>query len=155
MVDIMKLREKKKHLNLTNAQIAMLSGVPFSTVNKVLSGETKNPRYETLLAIQNALLDRISLTASNDLPEPSGLLQEAPDWVVEVVSDADSDYDFMTKRIHYGCMGVREYWMIDSQKKKICVYDFKDTSRAKVYAFGDDIPSAVVDGVAVCLKSVE
>lgn len=154
MIDIAMLRAKKKARNLTNAQIAALSGVPFSTVNKVLAGETKNPRYKTLLAIQNVLLENGSSPAPDE-PKETASLPAAPDWVVEVVSETDSEHDFLAKRIHYGRMGVREYWMIDPQKKKICVYDFKDTSRAKTYAFGEDIPSAVVDGAAVCLKSME
>lgn len=50
-MDIAEMRKRKKEAGLTNAQIAELSGVPFSTVNKVFSGATDNPRYRTYLAI--------------------------------------------------------------------------------------------------------
>lgn len=153
MVDITMLREKKRQLNLTNAEIAALSGVPFSTVNKVLASETKNPRYETLRAIQKVLLEGENPLGCDTMREASGPVQEAPDWVVEVASGAE--YDFMTKRIRYEGTGIREYWMIDPQNQKIYVYDFRDASRTRVYTFEDEIPSAVAKGVAVCLKKVE
>lgn len=54
-MDIAELRKRKKEAGLTNARIAELSGVPFSTVNKVFSGATDNPRYRTYLAIESVL----------------------------------------------------------------------------------------------------
>lgn len=54
-MDIAEMRKRKKEAGLTNARIAELSGVPFSTVNKVFSGATNNPRYRTYLAIEAVL----------------------------------------------------------------------------------------------------
>lgn len=54
-MELTELKKLKREAGLTNAQIAELSGVPFSTVNKVFSGATKNPRYMTYLAIEKAL----------------------------------------------------------------------------------------------------
>ena len=45
------LKELKKETGMTNAQISELSGIPVSTVNKIFSGATQNPRYATLLAL--------------------------------------------------------------------------------------------------------
>ena len=45
----------KNELGLTYAMIAEKSGVPVSTVQKVLQGETKSPRYATLSALSDAL----------------------------------------------------------------------------------------------------
>lgn len=56
-MDIEELKRRKKRAGLTNAQIAELSGVPFSTVNKVFSGATDNPRYRTYLAIEAVLTE--------------------------------------------------------------------------------------------------
>ena len=52
-IEEMKLR--KKVLGLTNEQLAELSGVPLSTVQKVLGGTTASPRYDTLMALEKAL----------------------------------------------------------------------------------------------------
>ena len=37
-MDIFELKEKKKAAGLTNQDIADLSGIPFSTINKIFSG---------------------------------------------------------------------------------------------------------------------
>ena len=51
------MRERKRELGYSYEQIAEWSGVPLSTVQKVLTGATKSPRYETLLAIEGVLED--------------------------------------------------------------------------------------------------
>ncbi len=45
----------KNKLGLTYAMIAEKSGVPLSTVQKVLQGETRSPRYATLAALSDAI----------------------------------------------------------------------------------------------------
>ena len=72
--DLLKLKKKAK---LNNTQISELSGVPLGTVNKVLSGGTKNPRRMTLEAIENALLKCTSYTSGGE-EEPVLMLQEDP-----------------------------------------------------------------------------
>ncbi|MBQ8627276.1 MAG: helix-turn-helix domain-containing protein, partial [Agathobacter sp.] len=46
------MKERKRQLGYTNEQIADWSNVPLSTVQKVFSGATQAPRYETLRAIE-------------------------------------------------------------------------------------------------------
>ena len=43
-----KLKELKAQKNLTNQQIADLSGVPLSTVTRVFNGQTDNPNIGTI-----------------------------------------------------------------------------------------------------------
>lgn len=52
------MRERKKELGYSYEQIADWSGVPLSTVQKVFSGVTKSPRYDTLRAIEEVLTDK-------------------------------------------------------------------------------------------------
>ena len=54
---LVEMRERKKELGYSYEQIADMSGVPLSTVQKVFSGATQSPRYETLLAIETVLED--------------------------------------------------------------------------------------------------
>ncbi len=49
------IRKQKRLLGYSNAQLSDYSGVPLGTVNKILSGETKTPRYATLQALSRAL----------------------------------------------------------------------------------------------------
>lgn len=76
-MDILTLKELKKEMKMTNSEIAELSGIPVSTVNKIFSGETKNPRYGTLLAIEEVLVTKKKIPfAYNEMTESPMLLRE-------------------------------------------------------------------------------
>ena len=47
------MRRIKKERSLTNAMIAEMAELPLRTVQKVFSGETKHPRFDTLSALEN------------------------------------------------------------------------------------------------------
>ena len=57
MLSISMLNQIRKENRDTYRSISERSGVPVSTVQKVLGGITENPRRETLLAIEKALCD--------------------------------------------------------------------------------------------------
>ena len=50
-----KIIEYKKRLGLTTEDLSRMSGVPIGTLNKILSGATKDPKLETLKAIARVL----------------------------------------------------------------------------------------------------
>lgn len=50
-----KIEEYKKRLGMTTAELAAKSGVPKGTLDKILSGVTKDPKLETLKAIARVL----------------------------------------------------------------------------------------------------
>lgn len=50
-----KINEYKKKLGLTTEELSKLSGVPIGTLNKILSGATKDPKLETLKSIARVL----------------------------------------------------------------------------------------------------
>lgn len=76
-MDISDLKNLKKEAHLTNSEIAELSGIPVSTVNKIFSGATLNPRYATLLAIEQVL------TTKEKLPFTYDTMREEPQLVRE------------------------------------------------------------------------
>lgn len=49
------LRKLKQASGMTNQQIADASGIPLGTVNRVMSGQTRNPTTDTATAIREAL----------------------------------------------------------------------------------------------------
>ena len=64
------MKQRKKELGYSNEKLSELSGVPLGTVQKVLAGVTRSPRYETLIALERILkkhTDRIG----EALPETS------------------------------------------------------------------------------------
>ncbi len=50
------MKNKKTELGLTNEMISQSSGIPLSTIQKIMSGATKAPRRATLEAIETVLL---------------------------------------------------------------------------------------------------
>ena len=50
-----KLNALKSLRKLTNQQISDLSGVPLSTVTRILSGQTENPNIQTIVDIVSAM----------------------------------------------------------------------------------------------------
>lgn len=49
------MKQRKKELGYSNEKLSELSGVPLGTVQKVLAGVTRSPRYETLIALERIL----------------------------------------------------------------------------------------------------
>lgn len=70
----------------------------------------------------------------------------APDFVAEVLSKSTRRKDMLIKGEKYEHAGVREYWMIDPDKKKILVYDFAGEEYPIIYGFDDVIPVRIFDG---------
>ena len=86
-MDISDLKKLKKEAGLTNAEIAELSGIPVSTVNKIFSGATKNPRYAAMLAIEQVL------TTKEKIPFTYDKLKEEP----AIVRDAAAPYMYSAR----------------------------------------------------------
>ena len=55
MMIIQEIKERKKKLGMTNRELAERSGVPLSTVAKVLGGTTLRPRIDTIRALEAVL----------------------------------------------------------------------------------------------------
>jgi Uma2 family endonuclease len=67
----------------------------------------------------------------------------APDWIIEVTSPSDPQRDYGIKLFKYRTAGVREYWIVNPQKKTVMVYDFEKNLFSNQYNFGDDIPVCI------------
>lgn len=119
----------KKEKGLTNAQIAQMSGITLSTLDKITSGVNTNPKLDTLQAICSVLgctlndfvgtpditkkspntaeavsgENRISLEDSNKLLSALGLIQEGQDL-------SDSDLAFLAHIV-----GLLDAWF-DTRK---------------------------------------
>lgn len=76
---LQEMKYRKKELGYTNEDLARLSGVPVSTINKIFSGATSAPRRATLLALESVLAVSVPVYSEifNDLPQNQMLLNEA------------------------------------------------------------------------------
>ena len=64
----------------------------------------------------------------------------APDWIIEIVSPGNSSHNYVYKLNLYEKAGVREYWIVNPQKKSIYVYYLEKTQfETTPYTFQDKI----------------
>ena len=72
----------------------------------------------------------------------------APDWVIEIVSSSSRKMDYYKKLFKYRTAEVREYWVVDPDKKVVTVYDFEQDNMEE-YSFGMDIPVSIYEGFTI------
>lgn len=68
----------------------------------------------------------------------------APDWIIEVVSPGSKRMDYFIKSFKYRTAGVREYWIVDPDKKIVMAYEF-DKDDVNTYSFSEEIPVGIYD----------
>lgn len=80
--------ERKRALGYTNQMISQLSGVPSATVQKILSGTTKAPRYETLQALEHVLA-----VPAASVSDSAGFVRESlPDYQYDSSGKKPGEY---------------------------------------------------------------
>ncbi|MCI7767238.1 MAG: Uma2 family endonuclease [Oscillospiraceae bacterium] len=68
----------------------------------------------------------------------------APDWVIEILSPSTAGTDLGKKLYLYKSAGVREYWAVDPDEKRIIVYLFEgERSNIELYSFEDSISAGI------------
>lgn len=72
----------------------------------------------------------------------------APDWIIEIVSPSSKRMDYLIKLFKYRNGGVKEYWIVDSEKDRITVYNFVHDT-IEEYAFGDDVPAGIYEDFSI------
>lgn len=243
-MNLSQMKYYKQMYGYSYDQLSLLSGIPKGTIQKIFTGETKNPRFETLKALENVLKPedvgtvadaQTAYTVKRDgdytlddyyaLPDekrvelidgtffemnaPTTIHQiiafqmcyqiekyidenegectpyiapvdvqldcdektmvqpdviilcdrskdidrciyGAPDFVAEVLLPSTRKKDRRIKSVKYANAGVREYWMIDPEKRQIVVYTFAAEEEVddsiSIYGFQDKVPVQIYDG---------
>ena len=78
----------------------------------------------------------------------------APDFIIEIVSPSSQKMDYRTKLFLYRNAGVRFYWIVDPENRRILEYYFSDNSFA-VYTFSDTVPVKMYKGCEIDFTNVE
>lgn len=73
----------------------------------------------------------------------------APDWVIEVVSESSRASDYGQKLGIYINAGVREYWIVDPEKKLIVTYFLDHPDVPVLYRFGDILKSDIYPDLVI------
>ena len=79
----------------------------------------------------------------------------APDLLVEVLSPSNWYMDIFRKKEKYEHAGVREYWIVLPEQKKVLVYLFEKSSEPTEYTFDDKVPVDIwAGGCTVDFKDI-
>ena len=76
----------------------------------------------------------------------NGICVGAPDMTIEIISSTSRNHDMVLKLNKYKAAGVREYWIVDPENKKVLVYLFGDKNLFMTYDFSDRVPVGISDG---------
>lgn len=60
----------------------------------------------------------------------------APDFIIEIVSPGSRKMDYNTKNALYADAGVREYWIVDPDKKRTTIYRYEEDAAPMIVPFG-------------------
>lgn len=72
----------------------------------------------------------------------------APDWIIEIVSPGSKSMDYYKKLLKYNTAGVREYWVVDPEKKLVTVYKF-EKEEMEEYSFGEDVAVGIYEDFSI------
>lgn len=70
----------------------------------------------------------------------------APDFVLEILSGSTRKKDMTVKLMKYMEAGVREYWVIDPEKRLLIVYIGEEEGIPRIYPLQDDVGMNLYDG---------
>lgn len=77
----------------------------------------------------------------------------APDWIIEIVSPGSRRMDYFTKLFKYRTSGVREYWIVDPDRKRIIVYDFESEDTGE-YTFSESVKVCIYDDLYINFSDI-
>lgn len=93
-MDIEYLKQVKKEKKMKLQEISDLSGIPKRTVDGIFSGKTKNPRIDTMQAIERAL-------GLDDKSEKPILSEEEKELIALISELTDEETQELTSFVDY------------------------------------------------------
>lgn len=78
----------------------------------------------------------------------------SPDWIIEIVSPSSKRMDHCIKLFKYRTAGVREYWVVDSEKNSITVYNFQ-SGDTYTYTFSDSVKVGIYDDLNIDFSKIK
>lgn len=79
----------------------------------------------------------------------------APDWIIEIVSPSSKTMDYCRKLTAYEAAGVREYWIVDSMREAVIVYDLEHEEAPHWYTFSDTVKSGIFEELALDFRELK
>lgn len=77
----------------------------------------------------------------------------APDWIIEVVSPGSRKMDYNIKNGKYAEAGVREYWIVDPEKKRTTIYCYEKDAAPVILSFSQSISVGIYKNFEICISN--
>lgn len=78
----------------------------------------------------------------------------APDFIIEVVSPSSRKMDYSTKNALYSDTGVREYWIVDPEKKRTTIYCYEEDAAPTIFPFNQTITVGIYGDLNINIKEL-
>lgn len=78
----------------------------------------------------------------------------APDFIIEITSPGTASHDYIRKAYYYQRYGVREYWIVDPDKKTTTVHFFEGDSFSTQYSFDNSVRVHIYDDLEIDFTSI-
>lgn len=93
------------------------------------------------------LVPDVAVVCNKENINKNGIINKA-DFIIEIVSPGlkNKIHDYKTKLNIYLSAGVREYWIVDPEKKRVTSYTESDGYMPTIYGFDSVIPVGIYDG---------
>lgn len=73
----------------------------------------------------------------------------APDWIIEIVSPSSRKMDYVKKTALYQEAGVREYWIVDPDKKAVTVYEAARWDAPVCHSFSERVKAGIYEDLYI------
>lgn len=98
------LKQLKEERKLTNQQLADISGVPLGTINRILSGQTDNPSFQTICDIVLAMDGSLDELAGIQVETETAVKAKAPGReIIELYQEIISNKEKWIHRLFVCC----------------------------------------------------
>jgi len=77
-----------------------------------------------------------------------------PDLVIEILSPSNTAIEMERKFSLYQDAGVREYWIVNPENKKVTVYQFQKDAIPTYYKSADTVPVSIFPELNISLEQV-
>ncbi|MBE5916149.1 MAG: Uma2 family endonuclease [Pseudobutyrivibrio ruminis] len=102
---------------------------------------------------ENYYLPDIMVVCDSNNIDDEGV-HSAPLMVIEITSPSTRQFDYGQKMVVYEKIGVKEYWIVDLQKKVVTVYKQLNNFIAETHIHCDKLAVSVYPGLEIDLSSI-
>lgn len=78
----------------------------------------------------------------------------APDLVIEIVSPSSRKMDYSTKNTLYSEAGVREYWIVDTEKERTTVYRYEEDAAPTIIPFAQPVTVGIYTDLSITIADL-